>query len=147
MNIEEIDEQIQEHWVTINELKKLRNKAELEGYNYEGKFIYMPDYGYMYVTWQCIDNSTFTDTRMFFQGFSFDFEDSDFRDHFWLSTNAMENWWIPIEMFKDFVREDRIKEISKEEFIRFYKEGLDSISENYTKMLDWVIECDVKTIN
>lgn len=123
-----------------NELTRIGDeiaKSEIENYDCTGKYIYVPEYGYMFVTWQCLDNShrIYLDDRMFFQGYGFNISTTDYRDDYYVSVDAMKEWYIPIEKFKKCIKE--IKVLTKEEFVQAHNDMISKYISDWNNMLEF----------
>lgn len=133
----ELLEKCKEVLMDYNNIRTKIRQFKLGDYNYEGKYIFVDEYGYMYVTKQRYDEkSPDGDERMLLQGFAFQSSITEFRDDFWWASDSLMDWNIPINTFQSYVKEKRIKEITKEEFMNEFEKQYDSFHKNYKEMLD-----------
>ena len=115
--IEELETILNQIYDIQSFIRKKIIKLRIKEYDYEHKFIYYKDYGYMYVTWQKYDeHSIYNDERMFFQGLTFKSSFTNYKDDSYFSYDALDEWRIPISTFIRDVEENNIKIISKEDF-------------------------------
>lgn len=103
----------------ILEINQQISEKEIEGLNFQGKYVYSKTYGYMYVTWQKHDKSIDGNGRgkMFFQGLSFKGSFSEYKDDSYFTYDALEEWNIPFFVFISEVKSGQFIEITKEEFM------------------------------
>lgn len=138
--IKELTEQREKLREEIDALNKEIHRLEREEKNipdYEGKFIYIKDYGYMFVTWQKYDsdNYLYNDDCVFFQGVYFDTEWSPYRDSAWAEFNVMKEWFISYNDFITYLNHDGIRELSQEEFFEKAELAVKETKENF---IDWL---------
>jgi len=126
--IEKLEEEFDSCRKKSHELRQKINQLKLKEYNFEGKYIYVPDYGYMHVSWQKYDE---TEERVFFQGLYFNSEYTPYSDANWFCYSALDDWYIPIRTFNSI--KDKIEVLSKEKFIEKFKQMSSQINENFDK--------------
>jgi hypothetical protein len=135
--IEQLEKERHELLEKYHNIEAKITKLKIENYNYEGKYIFIENYGYMYVTWQHYEEkSIYGDKRMFFQGFTFKASITDYRDDFYIRANSLDEWYIPIDAFQRYVRDNKIKEVTKEEFINEFEKHYTNFHKEYKNMLD-----------
>lgn len=116
------------------------NKLEIYGCDFTNKYIHIPDYGYMYVTWQKYDEDCpLGGDRMLLQGLYYNCVLNDYRDDSYFKYDALHEWYIPIDIFKRYIKNGDIKVITKEEFMKNVREPIVGL---YNEIETWIESLD-----
>ena len=129
----ELEKLIDDQHTILRNLHCELKKKLLENYNFENKFILVPDYGYMYVTWQTI-NKDIESEYMFLQGIAFTGEFTPYQDANYFSYSAMTEWNIPMRTFEHIVK--NIKIIEEKEFFENFTKFSNSLYNEFYTMLN-----------
>ena len=106
-----------------NKLREFHNKEQqliCSSYNYEKSYVHYPEYGYMYVTWQTTEGD-----RVLLQGIAFSSEKTMYRDACFINFDALKEWRIPMQTFKEDSENGSIKIITSQEFNTALREAFD----------------------
>ena len=120
LTLEEVRKKLKYHG---NKLREFRNKEQqliCSFYNYEKSYIHYPEYGYMYVTWQTTEGD-----RVLLQGIAFSSEKTIYRDACYINFDALREWRIPMQTFKEDSENGNIKIITSQEFNAALREAFD----------------------
>ena len=105
----ELDKKISELSDQLRELIKQRTELEFKGFYFEGKYIYLPNYGYINVNLQVYENNN---TSISLSGERFDY--SQKQDYFYY--NKRDDITISTKTLSFLVKSGEFRELSKEEF-------------------------------
>ena len=136
MTVKEIDNKIDHLYDEIDKLRTKREKQIIGNTNYCNKYIYCEEFGYMYVREQYFDG----DFNL--QGFAFVYTISPYSDTFYFKSNAWEEWKFPVTLWKDYVKQKEIQEITKEEFFSTFKKAKEEYNKASDEMLNKIIEME-----
>lgn len=124
-SFKEIQKEITALTDKLNFLRKRRNALV----NYEGKYLYHKHFGYIYAQTQFVYGDHFV-----LQGFTFNFSISPYADDFYYKVDALSEWHI---RFGDQSFREKIKEITKEEFLEEFNKSLDAYRKEAPGMLEY----------
>lgn len=136
--LEELKKKRDELQNISNKLRNLITNKEIEQYNFENKFVYSENYGYMYVQWQVYESNTDINygQHMFFQGIGFKSSYSPYKDDSYCTYDASEEWNYPIKMFISDVESGKFREITKEEFLLNAEKSLLQAHKEFEKQVN-----------
>lgn len=134
MTVKEIDNKIDHLYGEINKLRTKREKQIIGNTNYCNKYLYCAGFGYMYVKDQYFDG----DFNL--QGFTFAYTISPYTDAFYFKSDALGEWKFPFTLWKDYVKREKIKEITKEEFFSSFEKAKEEYNKASDEMLKKVTE-------
>lgn len=124
--LEKIQGEISSLTKRLNSLYKKRDAIKAADYDYEGKYLYHEDYGYICVLSQYVD-----DGCLVLQGLTFTYNLGPYRDDFYYKVDGLQNWKIPVNSYF----RDKVKEITKEEFIEDFNAMLNELKKKVPKRL------------
>ena len=105
----ELDKKINELSNQLRELIKQRTELEFKGLYFEGKYIYLPNYGYINVNLQVYENNN---TSISLSGERFDYYQK--QDYFYY--NKRDDITISTKTLSFLAKSEEFRELSKEEF-------------------------------
>ena len=120
LTLEEVRKKLKYHGSKLREFRKKEQQLICSSYNYEKSYIHYPEYGYMYVTWQTTDED-----RVLLQGIAFYSEKTMYRDACFINFDALREWRIPMQTFKEDSENGNIKIITSQEFNIALREAFD----------------------
>lgn len=134
MTVKEIDNKIDHLYDEIDKLRTKREKQIIGNTNYCNKYLFCEEFGYIYVKDQYFDG----DFNL--RGFAFAYNISPYGDAFSFKSDAWAEWKIPVTLWKDYVKHEKIQEITKEDFFSAFKTVKEEYNKDSDKILNKIIE-------
>lgn len=129
-SIESIDTRIKEISTELCVLREERRKLANSVISMEGKYLNMGELGYMYVKYQEIIGGTIVLRGVYFKG-----NISEYRDNFYLESDADFPISIKTDIFTSELENKEIVEISKEEFVSRFNELVCDYQKSFVTLL------------
>lgn len=128
-SLETIENEMYEYYNKLNTLRKERMECILSNENWEEKCLHCEHRGYIYVRSQDVHDV------ITLQGFTFNYSLSQYNDNFHFKSDAWGEWVFNISDYNRMLNDKRIKEITKEEFLKEFNFAISEYSKDFVKRI------------
>lgn len=147
-SIEELEQLESDFWDIHCAINDKISEVRIKDFDFTNKYIYSEEFGYMFVTYQTInEKSIYGDSSMFFQGLTFNANLENYKNNTWFTFESIKELYIPIDSFINQVRSGSFKEVSKEEFIKVLKQSTKNLEEEIINLINYTETSNEKSNN
>ena len=119
--IKGLQEKRSQLWSQIHEIDAQIDELKISGIDFIGKYIYVPEYGNMFVLEEYPDSNC---EKLNFRGITFKHNESSYLDDTYLLIDGYDSWCISVAILNTHIEKGELKVLNNEEFT---KDCLDAI--------------------